>query len=84
MFRIAKIRTTWAADATKSEGGLGPSLYKEWKLTPNAVGIGLFGREADTHPARMRLHRGEPRHGEDARVAGREAIAVADRRARLG
>jgi hypothetical protein len=26
----------------EKEGGLGPSLYKEWKLTANAIGTGMF------------------------------------------
>jgi hypothetical protein len=38
------------------EGGLGPLLYKEWKLTANAAGDGLFGAEVKGQKITLVLH----------------------------
>jgi hypothetical protein len=38
------------------EGGLGPALYKEWKLTANAVGTGLFAAAAKGQKLTLILH----------------------------
>jgi hypothetical protein len=38
------------------EGGLGPLLYKEWKLTANAAGDGLFAAEAKGQKITLVLH----------------------------
>jgi len=38
------------------EGGLGPLLYKEWKLTANAAGDGLFATEVKGQKITLVLH----------------------------
>jgi hypothetical protein len=38
------------------EGGLGPSLYKEWKLTANAAGTGLFAAAVKGQKLTLILH----------------------------
>ena len=38
------------------DGGLGPSLYKEWKLTANAAGSGLFAAAVKGQKLTLILH----------------------------
>jgi hypothetical protein len=38
------------------DAGLGPSLYKEWKLTANAAGDGLFATEVKGQKITLVLH----------------------------
>ena len=42
--------------ADDKEGGLGPLLYKEWKLTANAAGDGLFGAAVKGQKMTLVLH----------------------------